>query len=151
MGVELIPEIDLSQVLQNLVVLASAFVLALPIGWNRERSERNFGFRTFPLVAMASAAFVLLGPELSTSANGYSRILQGLMTGVGFLGGGAIVKSGTEVRGLSTAASVWATAALGAAVATRHYEIAIVISATTFAVLTWLKPFARHVDTEVDD
>jgi putative Mg2+ transporter-C (MgtC) family protein len=148
---DLIPSIDPPQILNNLLVLTVAFVMALPIGWNRERSSRNLGFRTFPLVAMASAAYVLIGRTFVESGDAFSRLLQGLMTGVGFLGGGAIVKEGTNVKGLSTAAAVWATAALGAAVASRHYEIAIAIAATTFAVLTWLKPFGHQVDDEVDE
>lgn len=144
------PQVDLEQIVQSLIILAFAFLLALPIGWNRERSERNFGFRTFPLVAVSAAAYMLIGLTWVETSDGFARLLAGLMTGVGFLGGGTIVKTGLDVRGLSTAAAIWATAALGAAVAASRYEIAIVIAIVTYGVLTVLPAVGRRVDEKVD-
>jgi putative Mg2+ transporter-C (MgtC) family protein len=70
----------------------------------------------------------------------YSRILQGLITGIGFIGGGAILKEDANVRGTATAASIWNTGAIGAAVAFSRYEIAIVLSLINFITLRWLTP-----------
>lgn len=117
-----------------------AFVLALPIGWNRERSTRIMGLRTFPLVAMGSTAYVLVALTLfQESSEAQARIIQGLITGIGFVGGGAILKNPEgSVQGTATAVSVWTTGALGAAVAYGRYEIAIIISVVNFLTLRYM-------------
>ena len=84
---------------EHLVHLLVAFFLALPIGWNRSREERGAGIRTLPLVAMVSCGFVqtalsVLGPTAATQAN----ILQGVITGVGFIGAGAIMRQSESRR-----------------------------------------------------
>jgi putative Mg2+ transporter-C (MgtC) family protein len=66
---------------------------------------------------------------------------QGLLTGIGFIGSGVIIKTEGSVRGTATAASIWKTAAVGAAVAYSNYDIAVVLSVVNFAVLRWLAPF----------
>src|SRR5690606_27360778 len=105
-----------------------AYVLALPIGWNREKHERSAGLRTFPLVALAACGFVQATEPLArTSPEAMARIVEGLITGVGFIGGGAILKLGGSVRGTATAASLWATGATGAAVGLGSYDVAITI------------------------
>jgi putative Mg2+ transporter-C (MgtC) family protein len=133
-----------------LLKLLGAFVLALPIGWERERRERSMGLRTFPLVAMASAAYPLIARELfSPDPNAQARVLQGLITGIGFIGAGAILKLREEevIYGTATAASVWATGALGAAMAYGRLDIALVISGITFATLRWMTPLKKEVET----
>ena len=99
-------------VVTHVVVLAIAYALAFPIGWEREKKERSAGLRTFPLVALASCGFIQ-GTEafLSNSPEGTARVVEGLITGVGFIGGGAILKHGASVQGTATAASLWATGA----------------------------------------
>ncbi|HEX6314086.1 MAG TPA: MgtC/SapB family protein [Gemmatimonadaceae bacterium] len=94
--------------------LVSAFALAVPIAWERERSTRIMGLRTFPLVALASCGYVLIAVRATDPADADARIraLPGLMTGIGFVGGGAIVKHDSGVRGTATAASVWGTGAI---------------------------------------
>ena len=105
------------EVASHLVDLAIAYGLALPIGWDREREERSAGIRTFPLVAVASCGFVLIAIRvLGEGSTAQARILEGLITGVGFIGGGAILKHAGQASGTATAASLWATGALGAAV-----------------------------------
>lgn len=122
--------------------LLVAFVLAFPMAWDRERSVRSLGLRTFPLVAVSSCAFVLVGQALfGRNPAASSRLLQGVMAGVGFLGAGAIVKHGLEVHGTATAAAVWATAALGVAVAYWQVAVALAISAIGFGTLHWLRLF----------
>src|SRR5664279_172393 len=88
--------------------IVCAFVFALPIGWEREHEEHTLGIRTFPLVAMASCGFVLLGVTLDENdPAARSRIIQGLIAGIGFIGGGAILKTNAGVHGTATAASIW--------------------------------------------
>ena len=140
---------DLDVVLFHCSRLVIAFVLALPVAWDRERSERTLGLRTFPLVSMASAGYLLLAQTVAAADPGaQARFFQGLMTGIGFLGGGAIVKRGLDVHGAATAASIWNTAAVGAAVAYGKFEIAILLSGVNFAVLRWLSPVKKKIDEE---
>lgn len=122
--------------------LGIACLLALPIGFNRElQNRKSLGLRTFPLVAMASCGFMLVGQGITVNdPPAVARILQGLITGVGFLGGGAIVKSGLDVHGTATAASIWSTACIGAAVAFDRYEVAIALAIVTFLCLRQLVP-----------
>ena len=137
---------DFSVIGYHLSRLAIAFILALPVAWDRERAERTLGLRTFPLVAMASAGYLLLAQSVCGDDTGaQARFFQGLMTGIGFLGGGAIVKRGLNVHGTATAASIWNTAAVGAAVAYGLFEIAVVLSTVNFAVLRWLQPIKEKV------
>lgn len=121
-------------------------MLAAPIGWQREHTTRTMGLRTFPLVAVASCAYVLLAVSVvGTHQDANSRILQGLITGMGFIGGGAILKQGGGVRGTATAASIWTTGAVGSAVGYGRYEIALLVSLVTFLVLVVLTPLEREV------
>lgn len=137
------------QILYSLGILVGAFLLALPIAWDRERSRRQMGLRTFPLVAVASAGYVLVGHyALGGEPQPMARIIQGLITGVGFLGGGAIVKEGLNVLGTATAASIWNTAAVGAAVAFGRWEIGVALSLTNVLVLRFLAPIKREIDGE---
>ena len=138
-------ELDVGQLLRDLGLALAAFILALPIGWDRFKRNRPAGLRTFPIVALASCAFVLIGHRAFAGDSGaQARIVQGLMTGIGFVGGGAILKGagsdGGHVRGIATAASIWNTGAIGAAVGFRRFEIAIVLSAANFLILHWLAP-----------
>ena len=137
------PLIDWWRVGENLLTVAAAYVLALPVAWERERHARSAGLRTFPLVAVASSGYMLLAERLfHGDPDAVARVVQGLMTGIGFIGGGAILKHGVNVRGTATAASVWTTGAIGACVVFGLYEIAVVLSLITFVtlrVLTVLK------------
>ncbi|MES2290080.1 MAG: MgtC/SapB family protein [Pseudomonadota bacterium] len=128
----------------HILSLAAAYLLALPVGWDREKEERSAGIRTFPLVAIASCGFVLVGIAiLGRTDPAQARILEGLITGVGFIGGGAILKHRGKALGTATAASLWATGALGAAVGYGLYDIAVVLSLTTFLTLRGSRPLKR--------
>lgn len=125
----------------NLLRMLLAFALAFPLAWERVNSDRSLGLRTFPIVAVASCGYMLIALHMAGSnAETMTRALQGLLGGMGFIGGGAILKSNGSVRGLATAASLWSTGAIGAAVAFRREEIAIVLAIANFALLRWLKP-----------
>ena len=91
--------------------LLLALALALPIAIEREKSTRLMGLRTFPLVAMATCGFTLIGQSFLDNDNsgGMARIVQGIITGIGFIGGGAILKIEDKLVGTATAASVWLT------------------------------------------
>lgn len=141
---------DLPNVLGTLVTLGIAFAIALPVAWERERAARSAGLRTFPLVSTASAAYILIGHEALGSAqgSGHQYVVQGLMTGLGFLGAGAIMKSGEIVHGMATATALWSTAAIGAAVAYGRLEIALLLAAFDFVGLRLMRPIKARVETE---
>jgi putative Mg2+ transporter-C (MgtC) family protein len=132
--------LDVPHELQGVVEIVSAYALALPIGWEREKNDRNVGIRTFPLIAVASCAFIVLAQRISPGDPGsWNRTLEGVATGVGFLGAGAIVKHGITVLGTATAAGVWMTAAMGAATGFGHWGLAIALSAIGFVTLRMVR------------
>jgi putative Mg2+ transporter-C (MgtC) family protein len=138
--------------------LLIAYALALPLGWYREKEAHSVGLRTFPLVAMASCAYVLLGTPAGTmNYENQSRIIQGLVAGIGFIGGGAILKAQGNVHGTATAASIWNTGVLGAAVAQDRFSLAIILAAMNLVALRVLLPLkmklnARQgLETEPDE
>ena len=143
---------DWQQTATGLARIAIAYTLALPIGWEREHEEHAVGIRTFPLVAMASCGFVLLGVTLSKDdPAGASRIIQGLIAGIGFIGGGAILrgdggKGHVMVHGTATAASIWNMGVMGAAIAQGRYDIGLLLVALNFLTLRVLAPWKRTLD-----
>lgn len=136
--------------LQNLTVLVVAYILALPIAWDRERNERSAGLRTFPLVAIAACGFIQAAETVTKeNAEATARIVEGLINGVGFIGGGAILVGKASIRGTATAASLWATGAIGAAVGLGAYETAVVLSIATFATLRIMTNFKVEEKADV--
>ena len=97
--------------LETLVALGAAFVLGALIGFERQYRQRTAGLRTNVLVALGAAAFVDLGANV-TPAGGEVQIIAYVVAGIGFLGAGVIMKEGTQVRGLNTAATLWCSAAV---------------------------------------
>ena len=121
------------------------YVLTAFIGWDREKEAHSAGLRTFPIVGMASCGYLLvLGSQPDITAQ--SRVLQGLITGVGFVGGGAILKEGANVKGTATAASIWNAGVIGASVAIGHIEIAIILAALNLFTLRALLPVKLWID-----
>jgi putative Mg2+ transporter-C (MgtC) family protein len=142
---------DTFNILPHAVALAIAYVLALPIGWDREREERSAGLRTFPLVAIATCGFVQAAETvLQGNPEATARVIEGLITGIGFVGGGAILRLKDSVRGTATAASLWATGAIGTAVGLGAYDIAVLLSVVTFLTLKALTPLKRHPTDQND-
>jgi putative Mg2+ transporter-C (MgtC) family protein len=138
--------LDLSRILPHIVALAVAYVLAVPIGWDREQSENSAGLRTFPLVAVAACGFIQATERmLINEPEGLARVVDGVIGGIGFIGGGAILKDHASVRGTATAASLWATGAVGVAVGLGSTDVAVVISVFTFATLRFLAPFKQEI------
>ncbi len=123
-----------------------AYALAVPIGWDREKEERTAGVRTFPIVAVASCGLALVGTSIPGSGpDASSRILQGLVTGIGFVGGGAILRDRGSVHGTATAASIWSIGIAGAAVGFGMYHIAIVLAVVTLLTLRLLQPLKKEI------
>ncbi|MCK5940967.1 MAG: MgtC/SapB family protein [Planctomycetes bacterium] len=144
-------QFDIGFAIEASLKIAAAFLAALPVGWDRERADRSAGLRTFPLVAMSSCAFLMISKPIF-DADAQARIVQGLITGIGFIGGGAILKSGDRVRGTATAASIWTTGAIGVAVAYSRFESAVILSFATFATLRWLHRLdGKNVDPDRGD
>jgi putative Mg2+ transporter-C (MgtC) family protein len=126
----------------HLAALMVAYILALPIGWDREQNERSAGLRTFPLVAIAACGFIQAAETVILgNAEATARVVEGLINGVGFIGGGAILVGKLGTRGTATAASIWATGAIGVAVGLGSYDTAIVLSIVTFATLKVMTNF----------
>lgn len=132
-------EVDWNQIVFNLVHLGIAYVLAIPVAFDREQASRSAGLRTFPLVAVAACGYMLVGISVLSTTDAEARVLQGLITGIGFIGGGAILKSGGTVTGTATAASIWNMGLIGIAVAFSRFEVAILMSAINFLTLRYVR------------
>lgn len=132
-------DIEWRLVLTTLSQIGSAYLLALPVAWDREHEARSAGIRTFPLVSVAACGYMLVGIQVLDSTDAESRVLYGIITGMGFLGGGSILKSKGSVTGTATAASLWMTGAIGIAVAFHRYEIAVVMAMLNFLTLRYVK------------
>lgn len=147
-----IPGADDFELLPHLTAMVAAYALALPIGWNREREERSAGLRTFPLVAVASCGFVLAAETvLRGHPEGTARVIEGLITGMGFIGGGAILRMKESVRGTATAASLWITGAIGVSVGLGSYDVAILLALMTVVTLWVLSGVKKKIETGSDD
>ncbi|HEY6101401.1 MAG TPA: MgtC/SapB family protein [Anaeromyxobacter sp.] len=139
--------------LDTLLHLAGALLAGGAIGMERSFHGRPAGFRTHALVCLASALLMLLTvyqPEWFPAAGDAVRIdptrmAQGIMTGIGFLGAGVIFKEGISVRGLTTAASIWITAAIGVLMGSGLYYPAIIGAVATLGVLSAFRWIENHV------
>ncbi|HET6565803.1 MAG TPA: MgtC/SapB family protein [Xanthomonadales bacterium] len=143
-------DVDWNTIVYHLVLMGASYLLALPIGWNRERNSRSAGLRTFPLVAVATCGFILVGIDVLADQSAQARVMEGVITGIGFIGGGAILKNRTTVSGTATAASLWATCAIGVAVAWQRFEIALVLSLVTFLTLQLMPEIKPLVSSKTD-
>ena len=136
------------QDVESIAKVVGAYVLAMPVGYAREREAHSVGVRTFPVVAMASCGYVLLGAGFGEhTPDMTSRIIQGVVAGIGFVGAGAILKSENHVHGTATAGSIWNIGAVGAAVALGHYPLAIVLAFLNFIALRYLLPVKHLIDS----
>ncbi len=136
---------DLADTLQTGFVLIVAFALGTLIGAERQYRQRNAGLRTNVLVALGAASFVHLGLALNGHA-GAVQVLAYVVSGVGFLGAGVIMREGGEVRGLNTAATLWGSAAVGAACGAHYIGQAIVVTGLVLAGNTLLRPLVNAIN-----
>lgn len=125
---------DAAELTRTCVRLFMAVLLGGILGYERELAGSSAGFRTHMLVALGATVFVLVPLQAGTNMNDMSRVLQGVIAGIGFLGAGAIIKLSQEqeIKGLTTAASIWLTAAIGIAIGMGR-ELTAVLS-TVFAL-----------------
>jgi putative Mg2+ transporter-C (MgtC) family protein len=128
---------ELPRIVLNLGV---AFALGLPIGWERGNPVRP-GLRTYPLLALGACAYIEIGQlAFRNDTDAQGRVIQGLVSGMGFIGAGAIIKGRVKVHGLATAVSLWVTVAIGIAAAYQLFALAIILSGTTLFVLWMFHP-----------
>lgn len=134
-------------VIHPYVALVAALVLSLPVAWNRECHGELVGIRTIPLVSVGACAYMLLAlyAGAATAPDATARALQGLMTGIGFVGGGAILKNDNSVSGTASAASIWIMGGIGAATAMGAWGYAVALSLINWMVL---RVFARIKQSE---
>jgi putative Mg2+ transporter-C (MgtC) family protein len=135
---------DLARVAARLVAATLVGAIA---GVQRERVGKSAGLRTHMLVALGSAMFVLVPLQIGMSSDGIARVIQGVAAGIGFIGGGAILKlaQDREVHGLTTAAGIWMTAAAGVAIGLGAIGLGLVAMALTWVILALL----RHVEARI--
>ena len=126
---------DLAQTVRVVLRVLAATLVGAAIGWERERIGKSAGLRTHMLVSLSSAIFVLAPLEAGMSIDDLSRVLQGVAAGIGFIGAGAILKlaDARVIEGLTTAAGIWLTAALGLAAGLGRFGLTAIS-----AVLAWL-------------
>jgi len=120
--------------------LLSAAFAGMLIGFERQWNNKSAGIRTNTLVAIGAALYVLLSININTESEGTTRIIGQVLTGIGFLGAGIIFKEGLNVRGLTTAATVWCSAAIGCLSASGYYLEALIGTIIILLVNLVLKP-----------
>jgi putative Mg2+ transporter-C (MgtC) family protein len=121
-----------------------AFIIGAVIGLEREFRSKPAGFRTMILICVGSCLYTILSKESNTVSP--DRIASNIVTGIGFIGAGVIFKEGISVNGLTTAALIWITAALGMAVGYHNYPIAIVVASMVVVALFVLEPVQRFIN-----
>lgn len=128
-----------------LLSLAVAFILGIPLGWDRERHKVGPGLRTYPLLAMGACAYLEVGQfAFRDSLDAQARVFQALVSGIGFIGAGAIIKGRVDVHGIATAVSLWVTVSVGIAASYQLFALAAVLSVTTLLALRLLEPLKLH-------
>jgi putative Mg2+ transporter-C (MgtC) family protein len=128
-------------------LLLAAGVGAL-LGAEREMRRKSAGFRTNILIAVGSCLFTIVGTSFGSGDPG--RVTAQIVTGIGFLGAGAIVHGGATVQGMTTAAMIWVNAALGAAAGMGQFRLATIGGGITLAVLLVLGPIERSIEREAE-
>jgi len=136
---------DLSAFIRTAIALGVAFVLGGLIGFERQWRQRTAGLRTNVLVAVGAAAFVDLGMRVA-GADGSVRVISYVVSGIGFLGAGVIMKEGVQVRGINTAATLWASAAVGAFAGAGQLAEAVLVAVFVLSGNTLLRPLVDYVN-----
>ena len=144
---------DAARVTRIAVRLLMAAVLGGLLGLERERKGKSAGLRTHMLVALGAALFVLIPQQAGVSDADLTRVLQGLVAGVGFLGAGTIIKGDGEedVKGLTTAAGIWLTAAIGVAAGMGREATAVLSTLMALAILSTMPRVVRLFGGQGED
>ena len=120
--------------------------LGAAVGLEREYRQKPAGLRTNTLIAVGSALFTVMSVSLTGGGGDPSRIAAQIVTGIGFLGGGAIMRNRDSVHGMTTAATIWVNAAIGVAAGAGQYALATFTAALTLVVLVVLPPIERYFE-----
>ncbi len=136
---------DRRQFIQVIVRLTASVLIAGIIGYQREASGKAAGLRTHILVSIGSTLFVLGCIGAGMSEDGISRVIQGIVTGIGFIGAGTILKRETDIKGLTTSAGLWTTCAIGVLIGLGEVGIAIMAAIVTFIVLAVVGRFDQKL------
>lgn len=144
--------IDQTSLIMILQVFLAA-LLGMVIGFEREKAGKPAGIRTYMLVSMGSALFTILSVNgfnsfIGTVGYDPSRIASQIVVGIGFLGAGIIFFTKTEARGLTTAAAVWVSAAIGMAVGLKFYYLAVFTTLLTYAILWFVRELEAKLGTK---
>jgi putative Mg2+ transporter-C (MgtC) family protein len=138
-----------SEVLDILLRLIAAGFLGACIGFERRVHHKAIGIAGMVLVAIGSTTYMLLARHFAeTDPNALSRTLQGFLSGIGFLGGSVIFKSGFDVKGIKAAAAIWITGALGLSIATSYWWLGVTVGLVTAAVMFVADSFPDEVREE---
>lgn len=139
-----------AQLAHVIIRLIAAMLLGAVVGYQREQAGKAAGLRTHMLVALGTALFVLAASGSGMSSDGVSRVIQGLASGIGFIGAGAILKlSDTrEIKGLTTAAGIWMTAAIGVAAGVGAIGLAMLGALLTWIVLASIGLFETQLEKQ---
>src|SRR5262245_13539759 len=142
---------DARQFARVVIRLLVAMLLGGIVGFQREHTGKPAGIRTHMLVAMGAALFVLAPAESGMTSTDISRVIQGLATGIGFIGAGAILKLSAEreIRGLTSAAAVWMTAAMGVAVGLGRIGTALLSALLTWFILTVVGMIEHRIEHRI--
>jgi len=143
--VQFIHNFEFAQFLDSVASLVAAFVLGALIGAERQYRQRTAGLRTTVLVAVGAAAFVDLAVRIAGSVEAV-RVISYVVSGIGFLGAGVIMKEGMNVRGLNTAATLWCSAAVGACAGTDMLAEAALLTVFVIAGNTLLRPLVNAIN-----
>ena len=135
---------DISLYFEEAGQVSFAFIIGAVLGLEREFRSKPAGFRTMILISVSSCLYTILSKE--AGAGSADRIASNIVTGIGFIGAGVIFKEGISVNGLTTAALIWITAALGMAIGYHNYPLAIVVSAIVVIALFVLEPVQRFIN-----
>lgn len=143
---------DVSDLTRIVLRLMMAILLGGIIGYERETRGMAAGLRTHMLVALGAAMFVMVPAQAGMDVADMSRVLQGVIAGIGFLGAGAIIKlrNEHEIRGLTTAASIWLTAAIGIAAGMGRESTALLSALMALFILSMLGRFTRQRDKNLE-
>lgn len=144
---------SLPELVRVIVRLLAALAVGALIGYDRERVGKAAGLRTHMLVSMGTALFVITALEFGMGEDAVSRVIQGLVTGIGFVGAGVIMKiqEEREIRGLTTAAGVWMTAAASVAIGLGQIGVGVMAALLAWVVLVALKKLEVRMKATATD
>lgn len=141
---------DRQHMIQVVVRLLAAALLGGMIGYEREKAGKAAGLRTHILVSLGTCVFVVAGAGYGMSPDGLSRVIQGIITGIGFLGAGTILKitDQHDIKGLTTSAGIWMTAAIGVSVGLGMLGVAIISTIVAIIVLGFIRRWEHKIEDD---